>query len=125
MEPQSTSENVFTQGIGETQLSRQLLQALPVAAYTCDPTGYITMYNKAAVDLWGREPELGKELWCGSWRLFRGDGTVLPFDESPMAIVLKGGIIPEEKRNYYSTQGMALKEISYLTQNLFSIMQVR
>src|SRR5438128_1259786 len=97
MQPQSISDIIFTQGIGETRLSQQLLQALPVAIYICDPKGYITMYNKAAVELWGREPELGTELWCGSWRLFRMDGTALPLDESPMAIVLKGEIIPEEQ----------------------------
>ncbi|MEP6958115.1 MAG: PAS domain S-box protein [Nitrospirota bacterium] len=44
---------------------RELIQALPAAVYTCDERGYITLYNQAAVALWGREPELGKDLWCG------------------------------------------------------------
>ncbi|MEP7372131.1 MAG: PAS domain S-box protein [Chitinophagaceae bacterium] len=97
MQPQITSDIFFTQRIGEAESSLQLLQALPVAVYTCEMNGYITMYNKAAAVLWGREPELGKDLWCGSWRIFRLDGTILPLDESPMAIVLKGKIIPERQ----------------------------
>jgi PAS domain S-box-containing protein len=69
---------------------QQLLNSLPVAVYTCDANGYITLYNEAAVDLWGRAPEPGKDLWCGSWRIFvPGTGENLPLDECPMAIVLK------------------------------------
>ena len=68
---------------------RQILQSLPVAVYTCDAEGYILLYNQAAIDLWGREPVAGKELWCGSWQIFRPDGTPLPLDECPMAIALK------------------------------------
>ncbi|HLT41538.1 MAG TPA: PAS domain-containing protein, partial [Sphingobacteriaceae bacterium] len=40
---------------------------LPIAFYTCDADGYITFFNDAAVELWGRTPEIGKDLWCGSW----------------------------------------------------------
>ena len=97
MQPKIISDVVSAQSISEAELSLQLLQALPVAVYTCDQKGYITMYNKAAADLWGREPELGKDLWCGSWKLFRMDGTDLPLDECPMANVLKGGIVHEEQ----------------------------
>jgi len=71
---------------------RQLIYALPSAIYTCDKNGYITMYNEAAADLWGREPEIGKDLWCGSWKIFEPDGTTpLPLDCCPMAIALKEG----------------------------------
>src|SRR5262249_27103063 len=42
---------------------RQLVQRLPAAAYTCDAQGVITLYNEAAVALWGREPEAGKDRW--------------------------------------------------------------
>ena len=37
---------------------RRLLEKLPAAAYTCDPEGLITYFNRRAVELWGREPKL-------------------------------------------------------------------
>ncbi|HKO80903.1 MAG TPA: PAS domain S-box protein [Chitinophagaceae bacterium] len=72
-------------------LANQLLQALPAAVYTCDADGYIQLYNKAAVELWGREPIAGKDQWCGSWKIYKMDGSPLPLDECPMAITLKEG----------------------------------
>lgn len=70
---------------------RHLVQALPAAVYVCDAQGYVTLYNEAAVKLWGREPELGRDLWCGSWRIYRPDGSPLPLDECPMAVALREG----------------------------------
>src|SRR5687768_2744175 len=80
-----------SQTISDNLLSQQLLQALPSAVYTCDANGYIQLYNKAAVELWGREPIAGKDLWCGSWKIYKIDGSPLPLDECPMAITLKEG----------------------------------
>ena len=74
-----------------TARSGQLLQALPVAAYTCDAHGRVTEFNDAAVALWGRAPELGTEVWCGSYRLYRSDGSPMSHESSPMArTVLEG-----------------------------------
>jgi PAS domain S-box-containing protein len=73
-------------------VNRQLVQNLAAAVYTCDANGYITWYNKAAVELWGRKPVVGKDLWCGSWRIYRPeDGSMMSLDECPMAKALKGG----------------------------------
>src|ERR1044072_4349954 len=69
--------------------SRELLAAVPAAVYTTDAKGCIPYYNEAAAKLWGRRPELGVSQWCGSWRLYRADGTPLPHDECPMADALK------------------------------------
>lgn len=80
------------------EISRQLLSSLPAAIYTTDAEGYITSFNKAAVNLWGREPEKGKDLWCGSWKIYRTDGSPLPLDACPMAIALK------EKRPVHGQQ---------------------
>lgn len=67
-----------------------LIQNLPVAIYTCDEKGYITLYNQAAADLWGREPVLYKDKWSGSWKIYKSDGvTPIPLDKSPMAQILK------------------------------------
>jgi PAS domain S-box-containing protein len=73
-------------------INRQLIQTLAAAIYTCDADGYITFYNKAAVELWGREPEIGKDLWCGSWKIFDPeDGSPMSLSDCPMARALKGG----------------------------------
>src|SRR5262245_28135312 len=69
----------------------ELLEALPVAVYTTDAYGRITFYNRAAAELWGHHPEIGRSQWCGSWRLYWPDGRPLPRGESPMAIALKEG----------------------------------
>jgi PAS domain S-box-containing protein len=67
---------------------RDLLEALPAAIYTTDAKGRVTFYNKAAVDLAGRQPQPDDE-WCVTWRLYRPDGTPLPHNECPMAVALK------------------------------------
>jgi PAS domain S-box-containing protein len=69
----------------------QFIQSLPAAVYTCDAGGYITLFNDAAAALWGRKPEIGKDLWCGSWKIFDTDGNDLPLDTCPMAIALREG----------------------------------
>ncbi|HEY9487261.1 MAG TPA: PAS domain-containing protein, partial [Chryseosolibacter sp.] len=67
----------------------KILNTLPVAVYVCDADGYVTSFNEAAVQLWGRRPEKGKDLWCGSWKIYNLDGTALPLDSCPMARTLK------------------------------------
>jgi PAS domain S-box-containing protein len=68
---------------------RELINSLPAAVYTTDPSGRITYYNEAAASLWGCRPALGNSEWCGSWKLFWPDGRVLPHDQCPMAIAVK------------------------------------
>lgn len=70
---------------------RHLVEALPAAIYTCDAEGRVTLYNKAAVALWGQEPKIGTDLWCGSWRLYRPDGTPMALDDCPMAVTIREG----------------------------------
>jgi PAS domain S-box-containing protein len=76
-------------GMADARRARELREALPAAIYTTDPAGRITYYNQAAVELWGRRPELGSDQWCGSWRLFWPDGTPMAHDECPMAVALR------------------------------------
>jgi PAS domain S-box-containing protein len=68
---------------------REVLEALPAAIYTTDAQGRITFYNGAATELAGREPTLGSDEWCVTWRLYLPDGTPLPHDQCPMAIALR------------------------------------
>ncbi len=67
-----------------------LLKVLPVALYVTDAEGTITFYNEAAAEMWGQRPEPGMK-WCGSWKLYRTDGSPLPHDECPMAVTVKTG----------------------------------
>lgn len=68
---------------------RKVLDDLPAAIYTTDAKGRITYFNEAAATLWGCRPQLGKSEWCGSWKLYWPDGTLLPHGECPMALALK------------------------------------
>jgi PAS domain S-box-containing protein len=70
---------------------RELIQNLPVAAYSCDAEGHILVYNKAAATLWGREPKIGKDKWSGSWKVYNKNGNPLPQDMCPIAIALTEG----------------------------------
>lgn len=86
------SLQIFEDFQKNADIQRQLIETLAAAIYTCDADGCITFYNKAAVELWGREPEIGKDLWCGSWKIFRPEnGEPMALDECPMAKALKEG----------------------------------
>ena len=60
----------------ERQL-RNMIESISEAVYTCDENGFIQIYNKAAVKLWGREPVAGKEKWAGSWKILNTNGEIL------------------------------------------------
>jgi PAS domain S-box-containing protein len=89
----SKSDAVHPGGGAQTDAAnqnfRQILDGLPAAIYTTDTRGRITYFNEAAATLWGHRPELGESEWCGSWKLFWPDGTVLPHCECPMALTVK------------------------------------
>ena len=74
------------------QRFRDLIDSLPAAIYTTDCNGYINLYNEAAAELWGRQPEIGRDMWCGSWKIYEPGGTTpVALDSFPMAIALKEG----------------------------------
>jgi PAS domain S-box-containing protein len=68
---------------------RGFLEALPVAAYTTDAGGLITSFNQAVADLVGRVPEIGRDRWCVTWRLYWPDGRPMRHEHSPMAVALR------------------------------------
>jgi PAS domain S-box-containing protein len=70
---------------------RKMIDALPVAIYTTDAQGRLTHFNRAAVELSGRQLELGADYSWVTSKVCRPDGTPLPHDENPMAIALKEG----------------------------------
>jgi PAS domain S-box-containing protein len=73
---------------------RTLFDFDPVAIYSCDAFGVIQQFNRRAVELWGREPAPGdtNERFCGSFKLFRPDGSFMPREQCPMAGVVAGKI---------------------------------
>jgi PAS domain S-box-containing protein len=73
---------------------RVLFDLGPVAVYACDASGKIQDFNRRAVELWGRKPAPGDtdERFCGSFKLFRPDGSFMPHDQCPMAEVVSGKI---------------------------------
>ena len=87
---QRVTERTEALRLSETRY-RDLVHALPAAVYATDEQGRITLYNQAAVALWGRDPKAGKDLWCGSWKIYRPDGSPLPLDQCPMAVTLREG----------------------------------
>ncbi len=68
---------------------RQLADYLPEAVYSCDMDGRVVDFNRAAVALWGRAPQLGTEFWCGSKAMYTIEGAFLPHDECPVAIAIR------------------------------------
>ncbi len=70
---------------------RRLVKGLPAAVSSCDASERINFYNDAAVKIWGRVPEIGKDNWCGSCKMFKPDGSPLPPEDSPVAKVFKNG----------------------------------
>ena len=77
---------------------RVLFEMSPVAVYSIDTSGVIQNFNRHAAELWGRAPAKGDtdERFCGSYRLFRPDGSFMPHEECPMAEVVTGKI-PEAR----------------------------
>lgn len=82
---------------------RQVLEALPAAVYMTDAAGKITYFNRAAVELAGREPQIGIDEWGTTFRLFDLDGNPLPLEECPIAITLR------ENRPVRGVEAMVLR----------------
>jgi PAS domain S-box-containing protein len=73
---------------------RTLFDLGPMAVYTIDTSGVIRDFNRHAAELWGREPALGDtdQRFCGSFKMFRPDGSFMPHHQCPMAEVVLGKI---------------------------------
>lgn len=69
--------------------ARSMLDELPVPIYTTDATGAVTYWNRACVEFAGREPELGQDRWCVTWKLYTTTGEPLSHATCPMAQAIK------------------------------------
>jgi PAS domain S-box-containing protein len=99
------------------ELPGRLFEQLPFAVYVCDRDGLVLRYNRRAAELWGRAPKLrdSNERFCGSYRMFRPDGSLLPHHQCPMAAVLRTGISVREQEVHIErpdgSRGIALVDI--------------
>lgn len=71
---------------------RTLFDLGPVAVYSCDVAGVVQEFNSRATELWGRTPVPGDthERFCGSFKLFRPDGSFMPHEQCLMSAVVSG-----------------------------------
>jgi PAS domain S-box-containing protein len=69
---------------------KKIIQNLNDAIYVCDAYGYLKVYNRAAAALWGREPEIDKDLYCGAYKIISKDGVEMPPENHPLAEAIKG-----------------------------------
>src|SRR5246127_4300867 len=98
-------------------LPGRLFEQLPFAVYVCDRDGLVLRYNRRAAELWGRSPKLGdpNERFCGSYRMFRPDGSLLPHHQCPMADVLRTGVSVRQQEIHIERpngrRGIALVDI--------------
>jgi len=68
---------------------RAILDALPVPVYLTDTDGLVTYWNQACVTFAGREPQLGQDRWCVTWKIYTTAGEFLPHDQCPMADAIR------------------------------------
>lgn len=65
------------------------LDRLHVPVYLTDADGSVTYWNQACVNFAGRMPELGRDRWCVTWKLYTTAGDPLPHHACPMAVAIK------------------------------------
>jgi PAS domain S-box-containing protein len=93
-----TPRAVLNQRVAESEAHyRKLIDNSPVAMYACDKNGYITQFNKAAVQIFGRDLQPGTDRWTAAWKMTGDSGQYIPPEDSPMAEALQTGKIPAEK----------------------------
>ena len=65
------------------------LDGLDAPVYLTDAQGNVTYWNRACIEFAGREPELGRDRWCVTWKLYTMSGEPLAHDACPMAVAIK------------------------------------
>lgn len=65
------------------------LDDMPVPVYTTDAEGAVTYWNRACIAFAGRQPQLGRDRWCVTWKIFTMSGDFMPHDQCPMAQAIR------------------------------------
>jgi PAS domain S-box-containing protein len=81
-------ESALAAASGGTSALQRALDQLPAAIYVTDQDGFITYFNPACLDFTGRRPEVGRDRWCVTWRLYTNAGEFLPHNQCPMAVAI-------------------------------------
>lgn len=68
---------------------RKVLDELPVPVYIVDTEGAVTYWNRACIDLAGRVPQLGRDRWCVTWKIYTTTGEFMPHERCPMADAIR------------------------------------
>lgn len=76
-------------GLAGEAAFHEALDRLPAPVYLTDLEGTVTYFNGACVDFAGRVPELGRDRWCVTWKLYTDDGVALPHEQCPMALAIQ------------------------------------
>jgi PAS domain-containing protein len=66
-----------------------VLDGLPMAIYITNAEGVITHYNRTCIAFAGRQPRVGQDSWCVTWKLYTEEGEYLPHDRCPMAVAVR------------------------------------
>jgi PAS domain S-box-containing protein len=74
-------------------IDQAALDAIPTGLCVCTADAALTRYNRRAVELWGRAPQLGdpSEQYGGNFRRYQADGAPLTFAATPVGSVLRSG----------------------------------
>ena len=92
MQPRLTAQDYLDSVLDALRNSTEahaMLDRLPVPVYTTNAEGTVTYWNSSCVEFAGREPKLGQDRWCVTWRLYTANGDDLPHDQCPMAEAIK------------------------------------
>ena len=66
----------------------RVIDVFPLPAFVCGPDGTLLRYNRRAEELWGLAPETrAGHRFGGAHRIYRADGTPIPLDQRPVAVV--------------------------------------
>lgn len=89
--------------VEQGMLRDAVLDRLPVPIYLTDTTGLVIYWNRACADFAGREPRLGQDRWCVTWRMHTTDDEHLPHERCPMAVAIR------EKREVRGEVAIAMR----------------
>jgi PAS domain S-box-containing protein len=101
---------------GERQV-RELLSLMPVGVYACDTDGRFNYWNRRAVELWGREPDVEDRDWAltGAPRALAADGSWLEPQAAPMAAALRSGeAVPDRELTIVRADGARLELLVHI-----------
>src|SRR3982751_3767386 len=65
------------------------LDGLDVPVYLTNAAGAVTYWNRACVEFAGREPQLGQDRWCVTWKIYTTTGEFMRHDKCPMAQAIR------------------------------------